>query len=128
MMFWQDVLLGCRVSDAALRNALAAVLGIPTPSVRIVDMVSDSSILDDGETHLVVERAPLRGEFPLHVSLYVNEPLVEERLQQPSTNLERLARLCELLGCAALVSDDALDPASWLRVLPSGLVEQVMLD
>jgi hypothetical protein len=128
MMFWQDVLLGCRVPDAELRNALAIALGVPASRVRIVDAIHDSPAIGDGAPLLIAERASLEGEFPLHVSLYVKDPLVEQRSRSSVSSLERLSRLCGLLQCAALVSDEALDPASWLRIQPSGLIERVLLD
>lgn len=127
-MLWQDLLLGRQVSDVALGTALATALAIPEPRVRIVDAIGDGPRPAHGTTGLLVERTPLRGEFPLHLSLYVTDASVAKYLQQPAASLATVVRLCELLHAPCLVSDDSLDPASWLRVMPSGLVEQILLE
>jgi hypothetical protein len=127
-MFWQDVLIGCLASDSTLRRAIAGALGTPTRRVKIVDSISEQPD-GAGDGYIVlVERAQLAGEFPLQLSVFVNEPSPVAELRQPGASLSRVARLSEILQCSCLVSDDSLNPASWLRVLPSGTVERVMLD
>ena len=127
-MFWQDVLLGCLVEDTALVHAVAAALGLADDSVRVVDAVSDLNTLDEAPARVLVESSELKGEFPLHLSIYVRDSELARELRSSSATLDRVKRLCKRLRCPALVSDDSLSPSAWLRVSPSRGVERVSLD
>jgi hypothetical protein len=127
-MFWQDVLVGCLVSDATLRRAVATALDTAPRLVKIVEAISGESNTQVGTLGVIVERGQLAGDFPLHLSIYVDESALAVDIRQPEMSMRHLLRLSEALQCACLISDDSFDPASWLRVLPSGQVEQVMLD
>ncbi len=122
-MFWQDILLGCKVDDTALASAVSAALGIPGQEVRIVDAIST-----DAPAKLAIERSQLEGDYPLHLSIYLNDTKVEREVQRTGATMDRLVQLCQQLGCPILVSDDALSPLTWLRISPSGAVERVTLD
>jgi hypothetical protein len=126
--FWQDLLLGRPVSDAALKTALATVLAVPEPRVQIVDAIRDRLDPTSGSSAVLVERAAVEGEFPLHLSVYVTDPGAERSIQRADSSLAAVVRLCALLDAPCLMSDDSLNPASWLRVMPAGLIEQVLLE
>ena len=126
-MFWQDVLLGWEEGDSALAGAAAAALGVPDQAVRIVDAVTDGGP-NKPPVRLLIERSLLKGDYPFHLSVYVNDSEVEKGLHQPGATTDRVIRLCQLLGCFALISDDALSPLSWLRISPAGAIERVTLD
>jgi hypothetical protein len=127
-MLCEDLLLDRDVSTKALRRALAAMLSIPELSVQIVADVANATVADHGATRVLVERTSREGEFPLQLSLYLRDAALADSLATPAERLARVQRLSQLLGCSVLLSDDSLNPFSWLRIAPSGVVDAVALD
>src|SRR5581483_5043303 len=116
------------VADPALVQAFAATLGIPEDTVRVVDAFENQPPGTEDASRLVIERTPAEGDFSLQLSLYLRDAKLEQRLQSPTATLMRIKQLCRTLQRACLLSDDSLSPVSWLRVLPSGEIEEVTLD
>ena len=127
-MLWEDLVLDRSIPDRPLQQALGATFGVAPEAVRVVEPMDYANAGEDASLAVLVVRTPLAGEFPLQAGVYLRDEEVETRLGAPAERLARVKHLCELLHCTALMSDESLDPYSWLRVGASGAVESVTLD
>ena len=127
-MLWEDLVLDRSIPDRPLQEALAATFGVAPEVVRVVESLDDADAGESTKLAVLVERTLLAGEFPLQASIYLRDAELELRLSAPAERVARVKQFCELLHCSALMSDESLDPYSWLRVGASGVVEMVTLD
>jgi hypothetical protein len=119
-MLWSEILINKQIAEDRITQILAAVFNIPESEIVFT---ADVITLDaDATRQLVVEQTSLDGEFPSRLSLYLfEESLVDT---EPMAIAQQLSRN---LACQCLMSDDDINPYSWLLV-DAGNVQKVMLD
>ena len=128
-MLWQDVLVAQRANDASIVAATAAAFGLPSADVAVVDDLEEMLTRVAPATRLLVQRTMTGGDFPMLLSIYVLDRLIEQRLADLPVGLAHVQRLARMLGADLLISD-ATTPGDeeGLLVRPQGTVERVLLD
>lgn len=116
---WDSILLTRHPSAAALRSAVSRVFGVEPSDVHVLAPNSDS---DTSAARVVVDVAPVRGDFAVLVDVYPDPDL------QTRATLENLAHLCSALGLSAFMSDDSDNPASGYLVSDTGDLAPAMID
>jgi hypothetical protein len=117
-MIWIDFLLMTRVTADELRAALTRCLNVSEASVAVVSEMGDAP----PSVAIVAELSPSKGDFALHISLYVTKAIL-------ATNpIPFLLELSRDLNTSILTSDDSADPYSMLLVTAEGAPATVSLD
>lgn len=128
MTLWQDNLLDQPVTDDALVHAFATAFLVPSEAVLVITDITDPLVAVADQHLILIERRPIRGDFALQISVFLRDPEVERRGGEWPEDIKMVARLADLLACDIIMSDDSLDPSSWLLVRPTGRVDAVTLD
>jgi hypothetical protein len=126
-MFWEDILVDRQLGDAEIRAATSRFFSVPAGAVLLVEDVMSLGDSIDEQFHVVCERHPVKGQFLTQLCFYLRTRTLEEFVQRLSRE-SLINRLCELLGCRALVSVESGDPYSFLLATGSGRLEPVSVD
>ena len=126
-MIWQDILITRDVSERDVATALATVFGIRQEQVLVItDLVTFTGEVTD-DFLILCERRPTTGDFVLYLSIYLrDDPL--ERFVELNDDGTLIGRLCQIWSCSALMSDDSIDPYSWLLVRGPDDIQPVQID
>jgi hypothetical protein len=126
-MIWQDILITRDVSEREIAAALAIVFSFPEDRMLVVaDLITyEGAVTDD--IGIVCERRPAAGDFVLHLSIALRDDDFEEFVRAHD-DLDLIGRLCQIWDCAALVSDDSVNPYSWLLVRGPDDIQPVHVD
>ncbi|MGH2562483.1 MAG: hypothetical protein ACRDJH_25775 [Thermomicrobiales bacterium] len=127
-MLWTDLALDRDIPNNRLREAWAAVFGIAPEEVAIVVDIAEENPWTDPRARIGLERRALPGEFPLQLMAILHGSDLEARVASRDGELATLRRLCNELGCRALVSTADIEPWEWLIVAPDGQTTVVELD
>jgi hypothetical protein len=109
-----ELILEQAVDTPRLRWALATALGVDEFDVWIVEEIDEST----PRSPVLVTARELAAGFRLLVSIYVQSNVLETRLA---------SSVSRAVGARVLISDDDIDPYSWLLV-DRGDVTRVWLD
>ena len=99
---------------AALLDALAGAFSVRRAAVRAVTDLGDARDLQG--VVLLCTSHTTGGDFPLHVTVYPQDPAGAF-----PTELEAARALARTLGCRCLITDDAINPFTWVLVDSSGV-------
>src|SRR5688572_15116065 len=114
-MIWQEILITRDVSEQEIAAALASVFNFPQHRVLVVaDLGTYAGTLTD-DIGIRCERRPVAGDFVLHLSIYLRDADFEQFVEAHE-DVVLVGRMCRIWDCAALVSDDSVNPYSWLLV------------
>ncbi len=123
VLMWTDLMLDHMIDNDGLVDGFVRVFACSPADVGVVDAIS----LSTPALPIVVERRDLGGDFPLGVSVHLDEEL-QRRVTDPIDEQNTIARLCALWHCSCLFSDDLVNPYSWLLMNPTGVLEAVTVD
>ncbi|HEX5164823.1 MAG TPA: hypothetical protein VFV93_05460 [Thermomicrobiales bacterium] len=114
-MIWQDFLITRDVPEQEIAAALATVFNVAQDRVLVVeDLMTYPGVLTD-EIGIRCERQSATGDFVLSLTIYLlNKDF--EQFVEAHDDIDLIGRMCRIWDCAALVSDDSLNPYSWLLV------------
>lgn len=128
-MLWQDVLVARRQGHALIAAATAGAFDVPPESVVVVNDLEETLIRVTPLTGLLVLRTMTGGDFPMLLSVFVLDRLIEQRLADRTVALAHLQRLSRALGEDLLFSDETTPgDEEELLVQPQGTVERVLLN
>jgi hypothetical protein len=122
-----DVFIQGVPADAVIEQALAAILGVPPGSVRVLDQIEPDLDVPTGTTALV-ERSAVRGDAHRHLTVYLQDEDLIARTATRSTSIRLLQDLARRLESPVFVGDGELDPSGFLRIRPDGSIETVTVD
>lgn len=103
--------------DAALVRALARAYEITSDEVSLLESIQE---FDFTNVRLIVQKTFLGGEFPTHLAIHTH--------LAPETDSALSRRICAELATRAVISDDSVNPWTWLLVTPDGEVRSVWVD
>lgn len=126
-MIWQDILITRDVPEQEIAAALASVFNFPQHQVLVVaDLGTYAGELTD-DIGIRCERRPVGGDFVLSLSIYLRDADFEQFVAAHD-DVDLVGRMCRMWDCAALVSDDSIDPYSWLLVRGPDDIQPVQID
>jgi len=114
-MIWEDILISREVAEPDIAAALASVFGIDADRVLVIDDLGtyDGDVTDG--IGILCERRPVAGDFVLSLTIFLRDDVLEAFAEAHEVGV-LVGRMCLIWDCAALVSDDSLNPYSWLLV------------
>lgn len=126
-MIWEDILITRSVSEREIAAALAAVFNIEQDRVMAIPGIFnyDGEVAD--EIGILCEHRPVTGDFVLHLSIYLRDDALECFAEAHEVGV-LVGQMCRIWSCAALVSDDSIDPYSWLLVRGPDDIQPVQID
>jgi len=128
-MLWQDVLVARRQEHARIAAATAEAFAIAPQDVVVVNDLEETLVRVTPSTRLLVQRTLTGGDFPMLLSVYVLDRLIEQRLADRIVAMAHLQRLSQALGAALLVSDETPPgDEEELLIQPQGTVERILLN
>ena len=126
-MIWQDLMLDRWADEAALRAAAAAVFGVPTDAVAVVDNPEQLAATSPS-ARVILERDRQHREFPLQILIIVRDDELTRHFDGFDGALRVTGRLAEDLDATVLFAEGLVSPSEWVRVRPTGQVDVVSLD
>ena len=120
---------GARLSsvDTDLVRVLAATLDVHAHDIAIIDTLDELLTPTVQSARMVVHLWATKGEFPLQVDIYLNDPNVRRRADDRD-EFEVVKQVAKLSGCHVVVSDRSSDPYTWLDMHPSGAVDSIRVN
>lgn len=126
-MIWEDILITRDVPEREIAAALATVFGIPEDRVLVIaDLGTYTGKVTD-DIGIVCDRRPVAGDFVLHLSISLRDDEFEQFVEAHEVGV-LVGRMCRIWSCAALVSDDSVNPYSWLLVRGPDDIQPVHVD
>lgn len=125
---WTDLVLDREVSDEVLAGGLALAFDVPPAEITIVEAAGLDSASRRAPPPILVVRESLQGEYPLQISITLHRDELRHRVESDAAGEAVIAVLCAQWQCTCLFSDDGLNPFTWLRMLPDGLLQAVTVD
>lgn len=119
-MPWDDYLVDRCIDDDTLAALLAEFLQLDHKQIAIVPDIAAATLSDT--IQLVCERRSVQGDFVLNLSIYARTPDI-----QAANGEQFVAALCDATGCRCLVSDDSLNPFSYILMQSGGRRSAVTL-
>ena len=126
-MIWEDILITRDVAELDVAAAMATVFGIESDRVLVIDdpMTFEGEITDD--IGILCERRPAAGDLVLFLTIYLRDDALETFAEAHEVGV-LVGRMCQIWDCAALVSDDSVNPYSWLLVRGPDDIQPVRVD
>ncbi len=123
-MIEEAFLANIKITNEAIQAAVAELFAIDSQSILIIEDICDPDI-PVSESSMLIERQDIGGDFPLVLTLYVQEKI---QIDRSSNVLDDLIFLCHKLGCQALTSDLEINPYSWYLVGTDRSIHTVYVD
>lgn len=127
MHAWDVLVEQDLTDDAAIEDALAAVLEVAPKSVRVIDEITPSLAVSAG-TMALVERRHLSGDARLQLTVYLQDTELIARTSSRRVTLMLLKELAARLETSLFVGDGGPDPTGFLLIRPNGQLEPIALD
>lgn len=136
-MVWTDLEMERVVSDEQLQHAFSAVFGVSPTEVAVTedlftvsDSVREAILADDhlGEAPIYLERSRTPGDFPFHVMVVLRKAELEAMVKGWDREVAMIQRLADELGVRMLISDDDVNPYTWILVTPHAAMTPVRVD
>ncbi len=108
------------VERGAVPSLLAKIFGIAPSEVAVA---AEAAQLPLEPRRLSCIHRERRGDFPLSLEL-----ILDRTLAARCTELDVARWLVDELDCRCIVSDDSLNPFTWLMVEPGGLMFRVAVE
>jgi hypothetical protein len=126
-MIWEDILITRDVAEREVATAMATVFGIESKRVLVIDdlVTFEGEVTDD--IGILCERRSAAGDFVLSLTIYLRDDVLEAYAEAHDVGV-LVGRMCQIWDCAALVSDDSIDPYSWLLVRGPDDIQPVQID
>ncbi|HYI16409.1 MAG TPA: hypothetical protein VEX37_13520 [Thermomicrobiales bacterium] len=126
-MIWEDILITRSVSEREIATAMAAVFNIDQNRVMAIPGIPDYDGEVPDEIGILCEHRPVTGDFVLHLSIYLRDDALERYAEAHEIGI-LVGQLCQIWSSAALMSDDSIDPYSWLLVRGPDDIQSVQID
>jgi DNA-binding Xre family transcriptional regulator len=120
-MLWQEILIDRPLTSEAITIALSELFNLPANVIAVVEDIATSE--SDDRIQVICEKQQIKGEFIEKLSLYLLKAKLADNI-----DLQDLEKLCQLLHCNCLISDDSLNPFSMILVEASGKNQIIFLD
>jgi len=120
-MLWQEILIDRPLTSEAIAIALSELFNLPANVIAVVENIATSE--SDEHTQIICEKQQIKGEFIEKLSLYLLKANLADNI-----DLQDLEKLCQLLHCNCLISDNSLNPFSMILVEASGKNQIIFLD
>ena len=127
MITEEEAVFSRSLSSNELMGALCKALDLKEAQILLNWESQDWLYEWDKSRHrLVCEGHRKEGEFPLFIRFI---PISHENaVRDIQENLILLGRLCDMMGCKALVSDESLNPYLWILIHGPKRYQRVLLD
>jgi hypothetical protein len=125
-MIWRNLLIEREVADADLAAAMADIFGMEPASVLVVDDFMATPHAETDGRAILVDRRHVRGDAALDVEVFLIDRWEDPALEAHDEPV--LRALAERLASAILTDDGTPDPSCFLRYLPSGEFQPVLID
>ncbi|OCQ99773.1 hypothetical protein BCD67_15330 [Oscillatoriales cyanobacterium USR001] len=120
-MLWQEILIDRPLTSEAITIALSELFSLPANAIAVVEDIATSE--SNEHTQIICERQPIKGEFVEKLSVYLLNAKLADNI-----DLKDIEKLCRLLHCKCLISDDSLNPFSMILVEDLGKNQIIFLD
>jgi hypothetical protein len=120
-MIWEEVLVDRRLTRDEIADTVSKLFSVPSSDVLVVDDIAE--VTTGRPVRILCERMPVSGDFWIRLSIYLRDCDLEDLDSKMA-----IRKFCDLLRCKCLMSDDSIDPLSWLLVSGSSGIEPVSLD
>ena len=126
-MIWQDILITRDVLERDIATALATVFNVHQNRVLVVaNMITYDGVVTN-DIFIICERRRVTGDFVLQLSIYLRDEAIGRFVESRDDGV-LIGKLCDIWACAALMSDDSIDPYSWLLVRGPNDIQPVQID
>jgi len=121
-MMETEFLLDRQLSNNELEVLLATAFGINAGDILIFNEGDWPTSVSDN-IRLICDAHHKGGEFSRYVSLYLQDYSLE-----PLNDNKLIPRICGIAHCRALISDDSVNPYSWILVDSSDNRQPVLIE
>lgn len=108
-MFWEDILVDRMLTSDEIKAAISNSFLIAMTEVLVVDDIADTIVTE--QVRVLCEQIPTRGDFLMKLSIYLRDPSLER-----FDHKQVIGKLCNLLDCKCLISDNSDNPYSMLQI------------
>ncbi|MDQ3252991.1 MAG: hypothetical protein M3R15_03635 [Acidobacteriota bacterium] len=126
-MFAGDVFIDRKLTSDEIANAMSKLLSISPAEVLVVDDITKLESRLGEDIHVLCEQVPMKGDFSVRIANYLRDAGLEKFVEQIG-NEALTGQFCDELDCRCLISDDSVNPYSWLLVQGTGDVQSVSID
>ncbi|NES18239.1 MAG: hypothetical protein F6K41_04740 [Symploca sp. SIO3E6] len=120
MMIW-EMLIDRHLTANEVVTTVSKLLLIPVADILVIDDIT--SVRVDLKTKVVCENTAIGGDFPMMLSIYLRDPNLGELDIKASTG-----QFSGMLRCKCLISDESVNPYSWLLIQGTTDCQIVYLD
>jgi len=120
-MLWQEILIDRPLTSEAITLALSELFNLPANVIAVVEDITTSE--RDEHKQVSCEKQLIKGEFIEKISIYLLNANLADNM-----DLKDIEKLCRLLHCKCLVSDNSLNPFAMILVEESGKNQIIFLD
>jgi len=106
-MNWQDILVNRILSDEEIKAGLCHIFNIHYSEIMITEEVPVEPLSPN--IKVLCEKSETEGDFTTLLSVYVRDENLED-----SDVLYSVGRFCKKLGCLCLITDNSVNPYSWI--------------
>lgn len=126
-MNWEYVVADRDFTKAEIATVVSTVFSTPIADVLVLDDIADDTIAISRNIRLICERQSVSGDFVMSISFYVHDPEIRQHAEQVGSE-QIVGEFCDLFHCKCLMSDNSVNPYSWLLVEGVGKVHPVELN
>ncbi|NER46418.1 MAG: hypothetical protein F6J92_06935 [Symploca sp. SIO1A3] len=119
-MIW-EVLIDRHLTANEIVTTVSELLLISLADILIVDDIT--SVKVNPKTRVVCENTAIRGDFSMLLSIYLRDPNLGELDIKALTG-----QFSNMLRCKCLISDESVNPYSWLLIQGTTDCQIVYLD
>ena len=120
-MAWPDCLVDRALTDQELASALGAFLSVQRSTILVVDDLASAAL--SPHINVICERSYTGGDFIMLLAFYPQNDKIEA-----GDGAEFIEFLCKTCKCRCLMSDDSLNPYSWILLDGTNRRRGVFLD
>jgi hypothetical protein len=108
-MTCHDVIVNRKLTLDEITFGLCKGFSMKSSEILVVDDISKADVIEN--LKVICERQEISGQFPMILSIYVHDKQLA-RYDETQT----IGRFCEITNCTCLISDDSINPYSWIFV------------
>lgn len=122
-MSWQDIFFDRAINIDEMSKTLSKVFEVAEQHILVTETYPlAENMLQSPQPVIICWLSFIGGDFPCRADIYL------EKLLLPKVEYQTEATICEMLNCRALVSDDELNPYSWILIYKKDRYQKVYVD
>ncbi|MGA1839284.1 MAG: hypothetical protein ACMUIU_01555 [bacterium] len=120
-MIWEEVLVDHSLTFNEIADTLSKLFSVSPANILVIDDIAKVSV--NKHVRILCERMQIKGDFSIRLSIYLRDPDLEQLESKVI-----IGQFCDILHCKCLMSDESLNPFSWLLVQGSSNIQAVFLN